>query len=471
MNDIFNWLYVAAAVVLLFGAAVFVHEWGHYWMALRRKMKVEAFAIGFGPKIFGWKKNGIDYSWRWIPAGGFVRIPQMITSEALEGKDKETPPEEPLPPADPLSKILVAFAGPFMNIVFAFAIATVLYFTGLPVLVNPSYIGYVDPASPEAKMGIQEGDRIVMVDGRPTKSWHDIQMATILARTNMLPVVIERDGQRTTYHLQAHLHGADVGIGGKSLNLFPQDKPQILGVLEGRAAEEAGLKPKDLVLKFAGVPITGVQQLTDLIKNRPGQPTEIVVERDGKEMALTVTPRGSEKGQGLIGVNLGPNAVNVYELQKPGPTPWAAISDVVVKTFETLGAISRPKETGVSAKDLSGPIGIFTMLASQVNTDYRLALSFLVLLNVNLAILNLLPLPVLDGGHIVMSLIEMVRRRPLSPKFQEWATTAFAVLLISFMLYVSFHDVLRFRSGIFQSLFKQETQIEEQVEPPPAPVN
>src|SRR5688500_8718192 len=155
MSVIFFWLYVIAAVILLFGAAVFVHEWGHYWMARRRGLKVEAFAIGFGPKIFGWRKDGIDYSWRWIPAGGFVRIPQMITSEALEGEQAE----EPLPPASPLSKILVAFAGPFMNIVFAFVIASVLYFTGLPVLFDPSIIGYVDPNSPEGKLGIREGDR------------------------------------------------------------------------------------------------------------------------------------------------------------------------------------------------------------------------------------------------------------------------------------------------------------------------
>src|SRR4026207_2171589 len=156
MNDIWNWLYVSAAVVLLFGAAVFVHEWGHYFMALRRGLKVEAFAIGFGPKILSWRKNGIGYAGRWIPAGGFVRIPQMITSEALEGKQGA----EPLPPAAPLSKILVAFAGPFMNLVFAFVIASVLYFTGLPVLIEPSIVGYVDPASAEGKMGIQENDRI-----------------------------------------------------------------------------------------------------------------------------------------------------------------------------------------------------------------------------------------------------------------------------------------------------------------------
>src|SRR5688500_5835326 len=232
MSDIFFWIYVSAAVVLLFGAAVFVHEWGHYFMALKRKLKVEAFAIGFGPKIFGWKKNGIDYSWRWIPAGGFVRIPQMVTSEALEGKQGE----EPLPPADPLSKILVAFAGPFMNIVFAFVIASVLYFTGLPVLFDPSVIGYVDPTSAEGKFGIREGDRIVMVNGKPTKSWQDVQEATIFSIVNPVPVVIERNGVRNEYKLEAKPSPL---LGGKYLNLESKEPPVIGQVLDG-PAKEAG---------------------------------------------------------------------------------------------------------------------------------------------------------------------------------------------------------------------------------------
>src|SRR5438034_10939930 len=136
MIQILNWLYVIAAVVFLFGCAVFVHEFGHFWVARRLGMKVEAFAIGFGPKMFGWVKDGIEYSVRWIPAGGYVKLPQMITSEALEGKANAQ-----VPPASPLSKILVAFAGPFMNVAFAFVIAGVIYFVGLPVMMNPSTIG------------------------------------------------------------------------------------------------------------------------------------------------------------------------------------------------------------------------------------------------------------------------------------------------------------------------------------------
>jgi regulator of sigma E protease len=466
MSNILFWLYVSGAVILLFGAAVFVHEWGHYWMARRRGLKVEAFAIGFGPKIFSWRKDGIDYSWRWIPAGGFVRIPQMITSEALEGKQGE----DPLPPADPLSKILVAFAGPFMNIVFAFVIASMLYFTGVLVLFDPSVIGYVDPNSPEGKLGIQRGDRIVMVNGKPTKSWQDVQEGTIFATVNPVPVVIERDGIRHEYKLQAK---PSPFLGGKYLNLESQDHPIIDIVDEGGPAEAAGIKTKDLVVEFAGVKIAGIRQFTKLVNERAGKPTDIVVKRGDQRVALNVTPRGVE-GEGRIRVSF-ESGKNYYEIQKPGPAPWVSIANVVDKTLKTLNAVFfRSRETGVGPSDLAGPIGIFTMLAHQVSVDYRLALSFLLLLNVNLAILNLLPLPVLDGGHILMSIIEKIMHRPLPVKIQEYATTVFAVLLISFMLFVSFHDVKRIKSGLFKALFEQENQIggePPKYETPPAPAD
>src|SRR6185312_9378643 len=157
--SIFSVIYVVLAVLLLFGAAIFFHELGHYWVALKLGLKVEEFAIGMGPKICSWKRNGIVYSLRWIPAGGFVKLPQMITSEALEGKAGGG-----VPPAAPWKKILVAVAGPFMNVMFAFAIAALIYFVGLPIAVNPPIVGYVKPDSPEAQMGIHAGDTIVSVN-------------------------------------------------------------------------------------------------------------------------------------------------------------------------------------------------------------------------------------------------------------------------------------------------------------------
>src|SRR5271154_2508353 len=168
---ILNIIYVIVAVMVAFGASIFFHEFGHFWVARKLGMKVEEFAVGFGPKIYSWKRDGIEYSLRWIPAGGFVKLPQMITAEALEGHS-----DEPIPPASPLHKILVAFAGPLMNVIFAFAIATVIYFVGLPVAVNPPIIGYIEPNSPEAKLGIQSGDKIISINNQKVNSWQDVVM-------------------------------------------------------------------------------------------------------------------------------------------------------------------------------------------------------------------------------------------------------------------------------------------------------
>lgn len=452
--EILRYIYVIAAVVFLFGAAVFVHEFGHYWVARRRGMKVEAFAIGFGPKLFGWTKDGIVYSWNLIPAGGYVKLPQMLTSSTLEGE--QSTPAEQLPPATPLTRILVAFAGPFMNVVFAFVIATIIYFAGLPVPINPSIIGYVQPDSPEARLGIQEGDRIVAVNGTPVDSWEDVQQATIFARTNVVPVQVEHQGATNTYNLTTVISES---IGLKMLNLDPRDHPVLTDIKSGSAAEKAGLKAKDEVLSFGQAPVFSPDHFITLIQSRAGQPTEIVVRRDNKNVTNSVTPiLDASTGKGRIGAGVTGNSTLTYRLEKPGPNPWTQVSDVFNKTVGTFSALLHSKQTGVGPKDLSGPIGILSILAAQVNTDYRLALSFLVLLNINLAMINLLPIPVLDGGHILMALIESVRRRPVNVRLVEYVTTVFAVLLISFILYVSFADIKRF--PMFKSMFGRDIHIE-----------
>ena len=453
---ILNIIYVIAAVLVLFGAAIFIHEFGHFWVARKLGMKVEEFAVGFGPKIHSRKRAGIEYSIRWIPAGGFVKLPQMITSEALEGQSVEN-----VPPAPPWHKILVAFAGPFMNVVFAFAIATVIYFVGLPIPVNPAVIGYVEPGSAEAKLGIQEGDRIVSVNGEKVKSWQDVMLDTVVARTSVLPVVIEHEGRESTYQLQAT---ADNAIGLKLLNLDPRDHPEVLEVISGSAAEKAGLQHGDRIVSFAGVPIASHDQLIDLIRKRGGQTTEIRVDRGTQKVVLNITPTVDPTTKnGRIGIAFDVSSTQ-YIVQKPGPTPLEQVRDVLDKTFATIGALIHSRETGVGAKDLSGPVGILAVLASAVNSDYRLALSFLVLLNINLAIINLLPIPVLDGGHILMAIIEKIRRRPLNIKFVEYTTTGFAVLLISFMLYLTFFDIKRF--PLFRAMFKSDVQIQQSAQPP-----
>jgi regulator of sigma E protease len=450
-------IYVVAAVLVSFGAAIAIHEFGHFWVARKLGMTVEEFAIGIGPKMYSRKRDGIEYSVRWIPAGGFVKLPQMVTAEALEGQSTKE-----VPPAPPLHKILVAFAGPFMNVVFAFAIATVIYFVGLPIPVNPAVIGYVEPNSAEARLGIQEGDRITAVNGKPVKTWQDVMLNTIVARTSLMPVVIEHNGHEQTYSLNAT---TDNGLGLKLLNLDPRDHPQVLDVSAGSPAEKAGVKTGDRIISFAGVPIASRDQLIDLIRKCGGQANPMRVERDGKKVALNITPNvDPTTNTGRIGVALGVDSTQVYMIQRPGPTPWEQVSDVLDKTFATIGALVHTRQTGVGAKDLSGPVGILSILAGQFKTDYRLALSFLVLLNINLAIINLLPIPVLDGGHIVMAIIEKIWRRPLSLRFVESITTAFAMLLIGFMLYVTiFGDIKRF--ALYRAMFNSDAQIEQTTTP------
>ncbi|MGA2177276.1 MAG: RIP metalloprotease RseP [Verrucomicrobiota bacterium] len=458
MSQFLNGLYIAAGVVFLFGAAIFVHEFGHYWVARKRGLKVEAFAIGFGPKIFSWVRDGIEYSVRWIPAGGFVKLPQMITSAAIEGGAKD----EQIPPAAPFSKILVAVAGPFMNVVFAFAIAAIIYFVGLPVPVNPSIIGYVDPNSAEAKLGIHEGDRIVAINHKPVKSWEEIYNSTILALTNVLPVTIVHAGVSNTYMLKAEVNNL---VGLKTLDLDPRDHLIVKSISAGKPADVAHLKADDEVVEFAGVPISSRQQLVSLIQKRGNQATPIAVKRGRQRLALSVTPAMDPSTRKcLIGVEFSLGK-DVYEIEHP--TPWAQVAGVCEVVYGTISALVHSHESGVRASDLSGPVGIIGVLAVQANTDYRLALSFLVMLNVNLAILNMLPIPVLDGGHIVMAILERIRRRPLEVRFVEYTTTAFAVLLISFMLYVTFFDIKRI--PLFHLMFNREAQIEQAEKPAAAP--
>jgi regulator of sigma E protease len=458
MIEILNYLKIGIDVVLLFGAAIFVHEFGHYWVARRRGMVVEAFAIGFGPKIFAWVSDGIEYSVRWIPAGGFVKLPQMVTSSAIEG---ETGAAE-TPPASPFSRILVAVAGPLMNVVFAFAIATLIYYVGLPVPVNPSKIGYVDPASPEAKLGIQEGDTIVAVDGTPVSSWEEVNKITITALTNVLPVAILRDGKTNTYLLKAD---ASEALDLKTLNLGPRDLLIANEVRSDGAAAKAGLQVGDQVLNFAGAHIIALNQLTNLLQKCAGQPTPMVVLRSNQPpITLIVTPATEvtpEKGRLGVIFDFG---TDVYVLSHP--TPWAQISDVLAEERATIRALVHSHSSGVKASDMSGPLGIVSILAVRVKGDYRLGLSFLVFLNIGLAIINLLPVPVLDGGHILMAVLEMIRRKPLDIRLVENTTTVFAVLIISFMLYVTFFDIKRLH--VIRVLFNQQTQI-EQTEKPAAP--
>ncbi|HVV70861.1 MAG TPA: PDZ domain-containing protein, partial [Verrucomicrobiae bacterium] len=344
-----------------------------------------------------------------------------------------------------------------MNTAFAFALATAIYFLGLPVRINPAIVGGVRPGSPEADSGIRAGDRIVAVNGRPVSSWEDVQMTVAMAPTNVVPVTVQRNGKRTVHWLPARQNPQ---LGVKLLDLEQSGHPIIKKLVRGGPAESAGLKPGDEIRAFNGLPVLGQEQLVGLIQKQAGKKSDIQIKRDGATLSVPITPKRDPKtGLGMVGVMLGSTDVTVYQIEKPGPPPWELVGRVTQRTFQTIGALLHPRETGIGVKDLSGPPGILAMLAVEVKTDYRLALEFMVLLNVSLAMLNLLPLPVLDGGHIALAVVERVRGRPLSPQVQEYTTMIFASLLLSFMLYVSYNDISR-RFSLFKSMFDERVQIQ-----------
>ena len=455
-------IYVVAAVLFLFGAAVFVHEWGHFYVARKCGMKVEEFAIGFGKILLKYEKDGILYTIRMIPAGGFVKLPQMLTSEAIEGGN-ETEETEPLPEISPWAKIAVAVAGPIMNVVFAFVLATIIYFVGLPEAITPPVVGKLDEKSEEYSLGVREGDIITKIDGEAMPSWEEAAKFTALALTNRFAVTFQRQSDSGVEEFTQTLTAKPVSekLKIKRLQLPPKFRPIAGKVMDNGAAAAAGLKAKDEIISLGGLPVGGQGQLISALQNNGTNETEIVVLREGREMAISITPKAVED-RIMIGIQFAPKP-QTYIVRNPGPTPIENVSGVATIMWRTINALFHPKETGVGVKDLSGPVGILAMLGAWVKTDYRLALNFLVLLNVNLAIMNMLPIPVLDGGHTVMGFIEGIFRRKIPVKILEWTTTCFAVALISLMLYVTFHDVFE-RNDMFIDMFKNESEIQEPVD-------
>lgn len=431
-----EWVYPIFVVVFFFGLTIFIHEFGHFLVARRRGMKVERFSIGFGPSIWKWTRDGVEYRISWIPFGGYVALPQMAPMDAFEGKT-ETKAEE-LPPASPTDKILVSVAGPLLNIVLAVLLACVIWVFGTPA--NPSIVGWLERGSPEEQSGLLPGDHIVQVNDQKVKTWGEMMEAVAFSRQPTVRLLVERGEQRLTFDLETKLNEK---FNIKTLDIYPRERPFARRLLPGSAAERAGIRAEDRFVSIEGVPVHSKEQLITLIGERADQPTTIKVLRDGKVIELTAMPEYNEKAKaGRIGVELGDD----LEIVSPGPNPVEQFREVLLSMGRLVKAFAHRKETGVGLNSVSGPVGISVFWwYAIVSGGILMGVKIAVLLNINLAILNLLPLPVLDGGHIVFSLIEALIRRPLNAKFVQVMQTTFAALLIGFMLYITvFSDIRRF---------------------------
>jgi regulator of sigma E protease len=443
LSFVVNAVYPALVVLFFFGLTIFIHELGHFLVAKRRGMKIERFSVGFGPKIWGYTKDGIDYRVSWFPFGGYVALPQMSPMETIEGETESKADE--LPPVSAGSKSLVAIAGPAMNIALAVVLASILWAVGMPT--NLAVVGWVDAGSPEELAGVRPGDRIVEVNDQKVKTWGEFMEVVAFSREPAVRVVVQRNGQEKEFLLETKLNEQ---FGVKMLeHLWPRGHPFAQRLRPGKPAERAGLLPGDQFVSIEGIPIYSSDQLRELVGKRPDQPIDVKVRRGNDMLSLTVIPElDPDEKVGRLGVVLGDH----LEIVRPGPTPIDQFRDILVSMGRMVKGLMHSKETGVTAKSMSGPVGILTIWwYAIVSGGVRQGLHIAVLLNINLAVINLLPIPVLDGGHIVFAALEAIRRKPLSARLVHAASLTFAVLLISFMLYVTFFDIQRLTAGRLKS--------------------
>ena len=431
-------IYVAFVVLLLFNLTIFFHELGHYWVGRRRGAKIERFAIWFGAAI--WKKTfqGVEFRLGWIPLGGYVAFPQL-GMEAVEGKS-ETPKEE-IKPLRPRDKIPILLAGSVANFLFAIVVACLVWAVGLPK--DAAYfdlkIGYVEPGSIEHEAGIRSEDRIKSINGKPVDDWEEVTQAVALSLSEKVRVGLERMDNPLEFEL---IPSRDNLLKIRRLNLEHASVPVAAGVEKGSPAAQAGIQRGDEFLELNGGKLLGTGHLIERIRGLGGKSTRLLLLREGKRMEISVTPALEKDAKvARIGVHLDAKTDGSRIITHP--TPWKQITKSLLLMADTLNALLHTKKTGVGVGDLSGPLGIGWILWMKTIQDIRETLSFIVILNINLAIINLLPIPVLDGGHICVTLIEAIRRKPLNQKFIEATQTLFAALLITLMIYITFKDAGR----------------------------
>ena len=450
LATIFHVIVLLVVVVSVFNVIIFVHELGHFWAAKWRGLQIDRFQIWFGKAI--WKKeiNGVQYGLGWLPFGGFVALPQMAPMEALEG---ESAAPAPLPPIRPLDKIIVAFAGPLFSMLLALLSAVVVWQVGKPKDFIPTQVvGEVLANSPAAKAGLLAGDKILEINGKRVNgfagSLDSITEGIILSQGKQIEFLVERKGSAAPLRLISEFQTEKTKWfqrnGLRQVGIGPEcDHLEFGSILKGSPAAQAGFKEGDTLVAMNGRNFTDDAAAVAFIKETGARPIEFEILREGQALKRTVTPRvpASPAGKGPM---LGIGFFNAPYLNRciVHPGPLQQVSGSLRMMWTTLASLVAP-DSSIGVGHLSGPVGIGSLLYQflQMQDGWRRILAFMVLFNVNLAVLNMIPFPVLDGGHIVLAILEKIFGRPVKAKPLEVLQTACALLLISLMLFVSSKDI------------------------------
>ncbi len=433
-------LYTLALVILLLGASIFVHELGHFLVARLCGMVVDTFSIGFGHAIWKKKVGGVTYKIGWIPFGGYVALPQM--DPTLDAKGETETQERALPHVAPWKRIVVSLAGATGNILFAIPLAWLVFLGGRPAAPHEtnSLIGYVETNGTAYATGARIGDQILAVNGTPVNNWNDI--SAICATSNVADLHL-RSLASLEKSVQIVLTNGVLGMKQIS-DLMPQQYCTVAKTMPGSAAAAAQIRRGDRVLECDGQRIFSRPQLTDIVSAREGQSVSIKLQRGGEVVAMQITPHyNAKEKRALIGIIYTDWRFDVDLTKKTHPRPAAQLREHATMIFRVLQALVTPGSAGKTAELIGGPLEIIVEYWLMIQSSFMLALWFTCFLNVNLAVVNLLPIPVFDGGHIVFALWEAVTRRPIHRKVANGLMNFFVILILCLAAFLTYRDVMR----------------------------
>ncbi len=430
-----QWPIYAGSVVFVLGVLVFVHEFGHFAVAKLCGVRVEIFSLGFGKRLWGFRRGDTDYRLSILPLGGYVK---MAGENPLETRTGD-PGEFTSHPR--WQRFLIAIAGPAANILLAFVILTGVYMFHheYPAAFrSPVDIVSVNPSSPAVKAGIRPRDRIVKIENIQNPTWEQALIRIEINPNQQVPVTLQRAGQRIETTLVPEVSGPD-RMGDAGL-----EPPPVTGTVErGSPAEKAGVRPGDVLLAVDGKPITGMREMLLGLEKSKTNPVQLSVLRDGQELTLTVLPQLMDTpGETEKKYRMGISQMQVEKLAFPAATAQAAgeLKSNSLLVFELAGKLIEGKN---KIQQISSPIGIAKATGQAAMQGPWLLLGVMAMISLQLAIFNLFPIPILDGGLMLMLLIEGVIRRDIKQEIKERVYQAAFVFLMLFAAVVIFNDVLK----------------------------
>ncbi|HET7873631.1 MAG TPA: RIP metalloprotease RseP [Terriglobales bacterium] len=421
------------AVIFLLGVLIFIHELGHYAMAKLFGVRVETFSLGFGKRLWGFRRGETDYRISILPLGGYVKMAGENPMEERTGDPGEFMSHPRW------QRFIIAIAGPVMNILLAVAVLTGLYkFHYEPPPVGD--VGWVGANSPAAKAGIQPGDRILKIDGIQNPRWDDVERRVAYNPNQPIEVTVRRGDQIVDKRLTPVPFGPDqVGYAGWE----PPDNGVIEQVTPGAPAAKAGLKTQDTIIALNSAPIQSIHQVLERLQEIKDSPAQLTILRDGKEMNFTLRAHSMDiNGDRKYRIGIVPGRKRVIEqlpLRQAFATALAECRKNSTALFEIVPKMIRGKN---SIKQVSGPVRIMEV-AAVTSRDVYAYTYFMAVLSINLAVFNLLPIPILDGGLMLMLLIESIMRRDIKQEVKERVYQAAFVFLVLFAAVVIFNDVAK----------------------------